>query len=51
MKYPILQEIGLSQNEAQIYETLVEIKESGAGEIALKSKVHRRNVYDALPFN
>jgi len=48
MKYPILQEIGLSQNEAQIYETLVEIKESGAGEIALKSKVHRRNVYDAL---
>lgn len=38
----------MSQNEAQIYEALVEVKEAGAGEIAVKAKVHRRNVYDAL---
>lgn len=48
MKYPILQEIGLSPNEAQIYEALLESNESGASEIAIKAKVHRRNVYDAL---
>lgn len=48
MKFPILLDIGLSPNEGQIYEVLLELKEAGAGEIATKSGVHRRNVYDVL---
>lgn len=48
MKFPILQDIGLSPNEAQIYEVLLELKEAGAGEISTRSSVHRRNVYDVL---
>jgi sugar-specific transcriptional regulator TrmB len=42
------EEIGLSPNEAKIYETLLSTKEIGVAEISLKAKVHRRNVYDAL---
>ncbi len=44
----ILQELGLSKNEARIYEALVSEGESGVGVIAVKSKVHRRNVYDSI---
>lgn len=40
--------IGLSPNEAKIYETLVEHGESGMSEIAIHAKVHRRNAYDAI---
>lgn len=44
----LFQSIGLSQNEAKIYEVLLLAGESGVGEIATKGKIHRRNVYDAL---
>ncbi len=44
----ILEDIGLSPNEAKIYETLLSVGEIGVAEISLKAKVHRRNVYDAL---
>lgn len=44
----ILKSLGLSKNESKIYETLLVEGESSAGQIALKSKVHRRNVYDTL---
>src|SRR5688572_5487425 len=44
----LLQELGLSLNEAKIYETLLSLGESGVGEIAVRGDIHRRNVYDAL---
>ena len=44
----LFQEIGLSPNEAKIYETLLNIGVSGVGDISTKANVHRRNVYDAL---
>ena len=49
---PVYQEtfegIGLSPNEAKIYETLVEHGELGVSEIATRSQIHRRNAYDAI---
>ncbi len=44
----VLERLGLSPNEAKIYEALLDLKESGVGEISSKAKVHRRNVYDAI---
>lgn len=44
----LFQEIGLSPNEAKIYETLLHIGVAGVGDISTKANVHRRNVYDAL---
>ena len=44
-----LEEIGLSMNEAKIYETLIDIGESSVPKIALKTHIHRRNVYDIIP--
>ncbi len=43
-----LEELGLSQNEAKVYETLLSLGSSSIEQIAIKSKVHRRNVYDVL---
>jgi sugar-specific transcriptional regulator TrmB len=40
--------LGLSPNEAKIYEALVQHGESGMSEIAIHAKVHRRNAYDAI---
>lgn len=48
MHLDILTEIGLSQNEAKIYETLLGLGESNITQIALKSNIHRRNVYDTM---
>ena len=48
MYQEVLKEIGLSQNEAKIYETLVKIGQASVQQISDKSKVHRRNVYDSL---
>lgn len=48
MSIQTLQQLGLSPNEAKIYETLLDLNEAGVGEISSQSKVHRRNVYDAL---
>jgi len=43
-----LEELGLSQNEAKIYETLLKEGELSIGSIAEKSAIHRRNVYDSM---
>ena len=43
----ILESMGLSKNEARIYETLLMLGESSAPRLSIKSGVHRRNVYDS----
>ena len=48
MNNEIFQSLGLSPNEAKIYEALVEKGESSVSEIAVASGTHRRNVYDAI---
>lgn len=40
--------LGLSKNESRIYETLICQGELSVGAIAKLSRIHRRNVYDAL---
>lgn len=49
MHNEILQELGLSPNEAKIYEGLVEIGQAGVPEISVKIGVHKRNIYDTIP--
>lgn len=44
----IYESLGLSPNEAKIYETLIEKGESGISDIAIHAKIHRRNAYDAI---
>lgn len=44
----LFQHLGLVKNEARIYEALLQEGKSSVGHIAVKSKVHRRNVYDTL---
>ena len=44
----VFEALGLSKNEAKIYETLIRQSESTVGQIAKNSRIHRRNVYDAL---
>lgn len=44
----LLRDIGLSQNESRVYEALLQTGEASVQEISLKSKVHRRNVYDSI---
>lgn len=44
----LLTQLGLAKNEARIYEALLREGECSVGTIAIKSKVHRRNVYDSL---
>jgi len=44
----LLREVGLSKNEAKIYKILLESGPSLVGEISLKTKVHRRKVYDSI---
>ena len=48
MKNEIYESLGFSPNEAKIYESLVEIGESGISSIAIAAKIHRRNAYDAI---
>ena len=48
MYQEIFQDLGMSPNEARIYESLVEKGESSVSEIAIASKIHRRNAYDAI---
>lgn len=48
MYQEIFEGIGLSPNEAKIYEALVERGESSISDIAVIAKVHRRNAYDAI---
>ncbi len=49
MHYEILQELGLSPNEAKIYEELVKAGQSGVPDISVKTGVHKRNIYDTIP--
>lgn len=44
----ILREIGLSKNEAKIYQMLLEFGPSLVGEISVRAKIHRRNIYDSI---
>src|SRR5438045_713802 len=48
MNQQILEELGLSPNEARIYESLLERGESSISEVAINAKIHRRNAYDAV---
>ena len=42
------QALGLAKNEAEIYERLLRDGEISASEIATRTKINRRNVYDSL---
>lgn len=44
----LFQSLGLSLNEARVYESLLPLGEAPVQRIALAAKVHRRNVYDSL---
>ena len=48
MYQELLQKIGLSLNESRVYEALLTLGEVNVSKISVKSKVHRRNVYDSL---
>lgn len=48
MHQKILEGLGLSPNEAKIYETLIEKGESSVSQISISAKIHRRNTYDAI---
>lgn len=48
MYLELLQSIGLSKNEAEIYEALLELNEASVGDIAIKTNINRRNIYDVL---
>ena len=48
MYQEILQQLGLSLNESRVYEAMLYVGESNVNSISIKSKVHRRNVYDSL---
>lgn len=41
-------EIGLSLNEARIYEALIELDEASVNTLSVKTKINRSNVYDAM---
>lgn len=44
----VLEELGLSPNEAKIYETLLSAGKVSINALAVESNVHRRNVYDSI---
>lgn len=44
----LFQNLGLSKNEAEIYEALLELGEASVSKISSKTNVNRRNVYDVL---
>ena len=48
MYQEIFQKLGLSTNEAKIYESLLNLGATTANKIALDAKIQRRNVYDTL---
>lgn len=48
MYVEIFQQLGLSKNEARIYEVLIGEGELTVGQISQKAQIHRRNVYDSL---
>lgn len=48
MDLSILEDLGLSPNEAKIYETLLGAGKVSINSLAVESNVHRRNVYDNI---
>jgi len=48
MYQELLREIGLSPNEALVYEAMLQLGETSVQKISTKCGVHRRNVYDSL---
>lgn len=48
LEYSVLQEMGLTKSESKVYLTLLRMRSGLAGDIASKTELHRRNVYDAL---
>lgn len=48
MAIDLFQDLGLSPNESKIYHALITYGGSGVSTISLRSKVHRRNAYDAV---
>ena len=48
MYQDIFEDLGLSPNEAKIYEALAERGEASVSDIAIAAQVHRRNAYDAI---
>ncbi len=44
----VFQQLGLSKNESQLYETLITYGELSVGRLSVKAKIHRRNVYDSI---
>lgn len=44
-----LEELGLSPNEAKIYEGLLHLGQASVPDISAKIGVHKRNVYDTIP--
>lgn len=48
MKINTLTELGLSQNEAKIYEALLREGRARIADLSKTSGVHRRNIYDAI---
>lgn len=48
MDLKILEDLGLSPNEAKIYETLLSAGAISINTLAVESNVHRRNVYDSI---
>ncbi len=48
MYQELLQQAGLSLNESRVYEALLHLGEVNVNALSIKSKVHRRNVYDSL---
>lgn len=45
----ILEEIGLSPNEAKIYEALLNLGIASVPQISAQTGVHKRNIYDTIP--
>lgn len=45
----ILENLGLSQNEAKIYGALIERGQSSVPQISVKTGIHKRNIYDTIP--
>ncbi len=45
---PLLQQLGLSKNEAIIYEALLQQGQSSVAQICRVTQIHRRNAYDSL---
>src|SRR3989338_7856759 len=44
----IFESLGLSPNEAKLYETLLSTGDISVSRLSTKANIHRRNIYDAL---